>query len=56
MIFGIEFSRAKHEGKTFIRVAPYIHGVDKQRVATIVTSIVVITGFIIVATAISNAQ
>lgn len=34
MIIGIEFNRTKtEEGKTFYRVAPYIHNVDKTKVA-----------------------
>ena len=33
MIIGIELNRTKtEEGKTFYRVAPYIHNVDKMKV------------------------
>jgi len=33
MIIGIEFSRTKtEEGKTFVRVAPYLQNVDKMKV------------------------
>lgn len=33
MIIGMEFNRTKtEEGKTFYRVAPYIHNVDKMKV------------------------
>lgn len=42
MIIGIEFNRTKtEEGKTFYRVAPYIHNVDKMKVG--------VTAFIILA-------
>ena len=34
MVIGNEFNRTKtEEGKTFYRVAPYIHNVDKMKVA-----------------------
>lgn len=33
MVIGIEFNRTKtEEGKTFYRVAPYLHNVDKMKV------------------------
>lgn len=36
MVIGIEFNRNKTEdGKTFYRVAPYIHNVDKMKVGVV---------------------
>jgi|APGre2960657404_1045060.scaffolds.fasta_scaffold51853_4 hypothetical protein len=36
MIIGIELNRTKtEEGKTFYRIAPYIHNVDKMKVGVV---------------------
>jgi len=44
MIIGIEFSRTKtEEGKTFIRVAPYVQNVDKMKVGVVAFFIVAVT-------------
>lgn len=44
MIIGIEFSRTKtEEGKTFVRVAPYIQNVDKMKVGLATFLIVAVT-------------
>lgn len=44
MIIGIEFSRTKtEEGKTFIRVAPYLQNVDKMKVGVAAFFIVAVT-------------
>lgn len=44
MIIGIEFSRTKtEEGKTFVRVAPYLQNVDKMKVGIAAFFIVAVT-------------
>ena len=44
MIIGIEFSRTKtEEGKTFVRVAPYLQNVDKMKVGVAAFFIVAVT-------------
>jgi hypothetical protein len=44
MIIGIEFSRTKtEEGKTFVRVAPYVHNVDKIKVGAVAFIIFAVT-------------
>lgn len=44
MIIGIEFNRTKTEdGKTFYRVAPYTHNVDKMKVGAAAFLIVAVT-------------
>lgn len=44
MIIGIEFSRTKtEEGKTFVRVAPYLQNVDKMKVGIGLFIIVAVT-------------
>ena len=44
MIIGIEFSHTKtEEGKTFIRVAPYLHNVDKMKVGIVAFLIFAVT-------------
>jgi len=44
MIIGIEFSRTKtEEGKTFVRVAPYLQNVDKMKVGVTAFLIVAVT-------------
>lgn len=44
MVIGIEFNRTKtEEGKTFYRVAPYIHNVDKMKVGVVAFLIVAVT-------------
>lgn len=56
MIIGIEFSKTKHEGKTFVRVAPYIQGADTERITVALTVIVLVAAFIWVSSAIAAAQ
>lgn len=44
MIIGIEFSHTKtEEGKTFVRVAPYLQNVDKMKVGVAAFFIVAVT-------------
>ena len=44
MIIGIELNRTKtEEGKTFYRVAPYIHNVDKMKVGVVAFLIFALT-------------
>lgn len=44
MVIGIEFSRTKtEEGKTFVRVAPYLQNVDKMKVGVAAFLIVAVT-------------
>lgn len=44
MIIGIEFNRTKtEEGKTFYRVAPYVHNVDKMKVGAVAFIIFAVT-------------
>ena len=44
MIIGIELNRTKtEEGKTFYRVAPYIHNVDKMKVGVVAFLIFAVT-------------
>lgn len=44
MVIGIEFSRTKtEEGKTFVRVAPYVQNADKLKVGVVAFIIVAVT-------------